>query len=182
MDAKERMLLSDSDLELFLPLLEDFADKLLCRAASWYRLRGFFVMSLVMGSAGTVVALLVATHFYPARGSLGFGGAIAVAISFLVTTMAASFQILRRSRLDSEYIGRLWPVVEGLVRRCSQLNEHGSATVSQKIAYDLRLTEAEAALSLSQPPGRASTNGRHQEPYDVLSPFRVVRLQEKHEG
>ena len=60
-------------------------------------------------------------------------------------------QIMRQVKLESDYIAQLRGVMEKLVRRGSQMEDHGRIDLdfTLRIAFDLRLTEAEAALKQS---------------------------------
>ena len=69
-----------------------------------------------------------------------------VTVFVLFIFVLSFFQQFVQSRNELDGIEHLRIVVEKLVRRASQFEDHGKIGFSQKIAIDLRLAEAESSL------------------------------------
>jgi hypothetical protein len=149
---------SDPEIEYLLSLLADYAEKLRLRSEAWYRQR--FKTEMVGGS---IVVFLIIVGLSSLLGFqrnwLDLQVALLVLASLLL--IIVSFGLVHshrseQSKLESDNIARFRIVMERLVRRASQLEAHGAVNFTLKIALDLRLSEAEAALRYSEAAARRS--------------------------
>jgi hypothetical protein len=163
---------SDQEVEYLLDLLKDSAEKLRERSETWYRLRTQAQTVLLLGVTPMalvgVYGLWVSLTGQVAINTIGL--MLGLVTIFLISTVLVRMQIIRRANLESDNVARLRGVVERLVRRGSQMEDHGSIAFTHRIAFDLRLGEAEAILKQSAVPARYSelelSLARSQERFD----------------
>jgi uncharacterized membrane protein YqjE len=154
------------EVEYLLNLLEEYSKKLNDRSEKWHRLRTKTNTTFLFIALVSVLSLLATIWIYftqpydrPAASMtlIAFFGLIVGATVWRV-------QKIRDAQMESDNIALLRGVVEKLVRRSSQFEDHGRVDFTHKIAFDLRLVEAEVALKISAVPARHS----HKDTSDEL--------------
>jgi hypothetical protein len=142
----------DKEIDSLLNLLKEYAEKLHDRSAAWlqrhHRLQWLFWSTLFFWSVLFSLFFLwwdkgapLSAQYLPSV-FVGVVGGAAIILWQLV--------VRRQHLLEANDIAMLVNVVEKLVRRSSQIQDHGSMNFTNQIALDLRLAEAEAALRLAK--------------------------------
>jgi hypothetical protein len=145
----------DKEIESLLSLLKEYAEKLRNRSVDWLSRRARVQRDSL--SALILFFLLFAVGFAGLENSassdnyVSIGAKIAIAMSLLgvLVNFILRKMLHRQLSLEADDIAMLVNVIEKLVRRSSQIEDHGPMNFTNQIALDLRLAEAEAALRLA---------------------------------
>lgn len=136
----------DPDIDYLLQLLGEYTGKLRLRAqaAAKMRLRSWLMLLTGLAAgAGSGVLLYSFSEFKTAERLILATLALAI---FIGTSGFTWIQLRRESRYEEDAIAALQLGLERLVRRASQIEDHGSVDFTQRIALELQLAEAEAVL------------------------------------
>lgn len=136
----------DAEIDYLLSLLGDYSEKIRVRMDAAERARMTrWSWALASSALATVVAAVGYTIVKEIDAFLSYGLVAGVAlIPLLLMWGLRSQDSVSRQRRE---VQRLADVLDILIRRASQLEDHGQANVAQRVILDIRLSEAEAALS-----------------------------------
>jgi hypothetical protein len=143
---KAEALLRDEDANYLLQLLGEYTTKLRVRAEAAAKLRfaSWIAVLISLGLTGIVIALALELSEFSKNQRFG----LALATSLVTLGTGALFwrESVRGARSEEDAITGLLLGLERLVRRGSQIEDHGTVDFTQKIALELQLAEAEAVL------------------------------------
>ncbi len=136
----------DTEVDYLLSLLGDYSEKIRARMDAAERARmARWSWALTSSAVVTVVAAVGYTIVKEIDTLLSYGLVAGMALVPLLLMWALrSQEAVSRQRRE---VQRLAEVLDILIRRASQLEDHGQANVAQRVILDIRLSEAEAALS-----------------------------------
>lgn len=145
---------SRNDIEKLMSLLREYTEKLraICDEYSDVRMRRYQSMVISIVALATGALSFVS---YAAKGSIfilnsEFAiplllGVIGVTFSLFFTQFAADSRSRFRGAYDAHQVAS---TVQRLIQTASQYNEHSSQKISDKFEFELRLSEADAALRI----------------------------------
>jgi hypothetical protein len=142
-----------SDLDLLLRLLKEHSEKLQVQVDT--RLKVRFIASVVL-SLGGVIGALSLFYFLPhllkstEQSSADLFLALCSSLAPVLISFFLSLQLRERSSRSLFTIRQLRNSLALLIRRASQIEDHGKMDFTRRIALDLQLAEAEAILKFSK--------------------------------
>jgi hypothetical protein len=147
------VIFNEKESSLLLNLLKEYSEKLQQKTEEWYKIHIRFLTTLVLGiSFSTLVSL--GGGFEALSGTSKLDRDMGTILFWLGCLSVGgviffAWRQLASERLMADNVLRLWIAVSKLVRRSSQIESHGHVDFQARIALDLRLSEAEAALNQS---------------------------------
>ena len=137
---------ADAEVDYLLNLLGDYSEKIRARLDSAEQARmtrySWLLMSIALASVAFMVVFRLIREidlFF----SYVAAGLVVITPLFVMWVLRSEQSITRQQR----EVQRLTEVLNLLIRRASQIEDHGKANMAQRVILDIRLAEAEAALT-----------------------------------
>ena len=147
-DQEVEHLSTDREVEYLLQLLGEYAEKVHQSSRACHQLSLQAQRTVLLFAASALVAgmfgLWICLKLGPDVMTIAFLGA--AVLMLLLTGLLGGLLMMRQARLESGNSLPLRRLLEDVVRRASQMEDHGRLTPTHRLALDLRLGEAEAAL------------------------------------
>jgi hypothetical protein len=138
--------LPDTEADYLLGLLDDYADKLRARMDVVERTRTTLLFSFVGLVLLSFISAVAVNELWITNNDDKAGYVIVGWIVALVAGVAPIYYLSQRAHRNRVDMARLAETLTLLVQRASQLEEHGKTHFAQRVALDVRLSEAEAIL------------------------------------
>lgn len=148
-DQEVEQLSTDREVEYLLQLLGEYAEKVHQRSRAYHQLslraqRTFLLFAASALVAGMLGLWICLRTLGPDVMTITFVGA--GVLTLLLTGLLGGLLMMRRARIESENNHPLLHLLVDVVRRASQMEDHGRMSPTHRLALRLRLADAEAAL------------------------------------